>query len=67
MLAQARQAVVLANDPPPQPLPEPGLRPEEQDEPEPAAEPLRRLLRGLLVRDVQVRRARGGRGLRQQQ
>ena len=35
--------------------------------PEPAAEPLRRLLRGLLVRNVQVRRAGGGRRVRQQQ
>ena len=63
MLAQTRQTLLLANDPPPQPIPKPRLRSQEQDEPEPAAEPLRRLLRGLLVRNVQVRRDRGGGGL----
>ena len=49
MLAQARQAVVLADDPPAQPLPEPSIRSEEQDEPEPDSESLRRFLRGYLV------------------
>lgn len=54
LFAQTRQTLLLANDPPPQPLPEPRLRPKEQDEPLAAAEPLRCLLRGFLVRDVQV-------------
>ena len=40
LLAQTRQALLQPNHPPPKPVPEPGLRPEEQDECEPAAEPL---------------------------
>lgn len=64
VLAQARQALVLADHPAAQPVPEPGLRPEEQDERLAAAEPLRRLLRGFLVRDVQVRGGGGGGGVR---
>ena len=67
LLAQARQALVQPDHPHAQPLPEPSLRQQEPHEPLPAAEPLRRLLRGHLVRAVQVRRARGARRLRQQQ
>lgn len=59
LLAETRQAVLLADHPDAQHVPKPRLRPEEQDEPESAAEPLRRLLRGRVVRDVQVRRDRG--------
>jgi hypothetical protein len=66
MLAKTRQAFLLPDHPAPKPLPEPGLRSKEQDEPEPASKPLRRLLRRFLVRDVQVWRAGGGRGVRQQ-
>ena len=64
LLTQARQAFLFADHPAAQSLPEPCLRPQEQDEPVAAPEPLRRLLRGLLVRDVQVRRDRGGSGVR---
>lgn len=56
LLTQARQALLLTDRAPPEPVPEPGLRPEDQDEREPAAKSLRCVLRGLLVRDVQVRR-----------
>ena len=60
---EARQTLVLPDDPAAEPVPESRVRPEEQDEPVPTAEPLRRLLRGFLVRDVQVRRAGGGGGV----
>ena len=64
MLAQTRQAVVLANDPAAEPIPEPRVRSQKQDEPVAAAEPFRRVLRRLLLRDVQVRRGGGGGCLR---
>lgn len=60
LFAQTRQAFLLPNHPPTKPLPEPGLRSEEQDEPVTITEPFRCFLRGFLVRDVQVRRDRGG-------
>lgn len=49
LLAQTCQALILANHPPPQLVPEPGIRPQEQDEPATTPKPLRRLLRGFLV------------------
>ena len=64
LFKKTRQAFLLANHPPPKSLPEPRIRPKEQDEPEPAAKPLRRLLRRLLVRDVQVWGAGRGGGVR---
>src|SRR3712207_8962788 len=33
LLAKARQTFILADDPPAQPVPKPGVRPQEQDEP----------------------------------
>ncbi|KAL8786364.1 MAG: hypothetical protein Q9213_002861, partial [Squamulea squamosa] len=53
LFAQTRQTLLQPDDPPAQPVPKPGLRPQEQDEPEPAAEPFRCVLRGFLVRNVQ--------------
>jgi hypothetical protein len=44
MLAKTCQAILLPNNPPPQPLPESGLRSEEQDEPFTITKPLRRVL-----------------------
>jgi hypothetical protein len=44
MLTKARQAILLTNHPPAQPLPESSLRPEEQDEPFTTTKPLRRVL-----------------------
>ena len=67
LLAKARQALVLADDPPAQPVPEPGVRPQEQDEPAADADALRRLLRGHLVRAVPVWAGRGAGCVRQQQ
>lgn len=52
MLAKTRQTFVLPDHPVTEPLPEPRLRPQEQDEPITITKPLRRLLRGFLVRDV---------------
>lgn len=66
LLAQARQALVQPDRPHAQPVSESGVRPQEPHEPAAAAEPLRRLLRGHLVRAVQVRRARRAGCLRQQ-
>ena len=60
LLAKTRQTFLLANHTPTKSIPEPSIRPEEQDESFAAAESFRRLLRGLLVRDVQVRRDRRG-------
>jgi len=60
VLAETRQAVILADDPTAESVPEPSLRPQKQDERESAPESFRRILRGLLVRDVQVWRDRGG-------
>jgi len=62
---KAREAVILADHSHAKLVPKPGLRPQEPHEPAAAAEPLRRLLRGHLVRDVQVRRARGACRVRQ--
>jgi hypothetical protein len=67
LLAQTRQALVQPDHPAPEPVPEPGVRPEEQDEPAADADALRRLLRGYLVRAVPVRIGRGAGGVRQQQ
>lgn len=67
LLSKTRQAVLFTNHPPPEPLPKPGLRSQKQDECLAASKPLRRLLRGLLVRNVQIRRTRRGRRVRQQQ
>jgi hypothetical protein len=65
LLAQTRQAVVQPDDPAPEPVPEPGLRPEEQDEPAANADAFRRLLRGHLVRAVPVRTRGGASSMRQ--
>lgn len=67
LFAKTCQAQLQSNHPPTQPLPEPCLRPQEQDESLTTPESFRCLLRGLLVRNVQVRRNRRGRRLRQQQ
>lgn len=56
LFAQTRQTILFSNHSPTKPLPKSRLRPEEQNERFSTTEPLRCILRGLLVRDVQIRR-----------
>merc|ERR1712070_1212525 len=67
LFAKACQALIFPDGPHAEPLPESGIRQQVAHEPCPAAKPLRRLLRGYLVRDVQLRRDRGASSVRQQQ
>lgn len=66
LLQETRQALLQPDHPHAQPLPKPRLRSQEPHEPRPAPKPLRRLLRGRVVRVVQIRRVRRTRSLRQQ-